>query len=196
MIRPRILIRSEIPFTAWCKTSSAFLNVSKSGVFSEEIANNFSLDNINGSPAIFDDRKLLWMNGEYIRMAQNLDLRVQILELDPGLKEFDQDLLVKLIEPAKSRMKTLVEFRKLIEPFISKNKKPADSQLKSKLSESFGKIDQWTDQAILEEIKVFLETNSLKFPDLYELLIGARQGLPLSKVFEILGKEKTLSFLQ
>ena len=191
-----MLIKSEMPLTAWCKTSSAFLNVSKSGVFSEEIANNFSLDNINGSPAIFDDRKLLWMNGEYIRMAQNLDLRVQILELDPGLKEFDQDLLVKLIEPAKSRMKTLVEFRKLIEPFISKNKKPADSQLKSKLSESFGKIDQWTDQAILEEIKVFLETNSLKFPDLYELLIGARQGLPLSKVFEILGKEKTLSFLQ
>ena len=41
LINPRILIKSEIPFTACKRTSSAFLKVSKSGVLSPEIVNNF-----------------------------------------------------------------------------------------------------------------------------------------------------------
>jgi glutamyl/glutaminyl-tRNA synthetase len=162
----------------------------------EEIEKEFSLDKINVAPAIFDERKLLWMNGEHIRQSQNSKLKSQILEFDPELEKFDRELIEKLIEPAKTRMKTLTEFRKLVEPFISKENKTPVSELKSKLAESFEKIGQWNKENILEETKKYLQDNNIKFPDLYETLIGVRQGLPLPDVFEILGKEKTLKLLQ
>ncbi|MNL05968.1 hypothetical protein D3C87_1265870 [compost metagenome] len=41
LIKPRMLIKSEIPLTACKRTSSAFLNVSRSGVLSAAIASNF-----------------------------------------------------------------------------------------------------------------------------------------------------------
>lgn len=163
---------------------------------SDEIIEEFSLDKVNAAPSIFDERKLLWMNGEYIRQTQISDLKTQILGFDPELKQFDQDLLEKLIVPAKTRMKQLVEFRKLVDPFISENFKTPESEIKSNLSRRFQTIEQWNNGTILEEIKNLLEEQNIKFPDLYEAIIGQRQGLPLTEVFEILGKERTLKLLK
>ena len=33
----------------------------------DDIIQNFALENVNSSPAVFDERKLQWINGEYIR---------------------------------------------------------------------------------------------------------------------------------
>ena len=161
----------------------------------DEIEKDFSLTNINSAPAIFDERKLNWMNGEYIKKSQISNLKNQILEIDPELKEFDQELLEKLIEPSKTRMKSLLEFRTLITPFVTENKTPS-SELKSSLFQSLQTLDKWDLGSILDEIKKTLDDKKLHFPDLYEAVIGERQGLPLADVFEIIGKEKTLTLLK
>lgn len=159
----------------------------------DEISIEFSLDKINVAPAIFDERKLLWMNGEYIRKTQIPNLKNQILEFDKDLKQYDQELIEKLIEPAKTRMKTLADFKVMVQPFLSGI---ASSEIKTKLAQRFANIDVWNKDSIVETIKKFLQDEGLNFPNLYEALIGVRQGLPLGDVFEIMGKDKTLDFLK
>ena len=155
----------------------------------------FSLQNVNAAPSIFDEKKLLWMNGEYIRKSQNSKLMHQIFDLDTGLKEFDPILIEGLIEPAKTRMKKLTEFRSLVEPFILEGFKTQSSDTKNILKREFEKIETWENEEILISIKVALSELNIKFPDIYEAIIGQRQGLPLAEVFEILGKKRTLSLL-
>jgi len=162
----------------------------------EDIEKEFSLEKVNSSPSIFDERKLLWMNGEYIRSISNGQLKDELLDFDPQLREYDQNLVEKLIEPAKTRMKLLTEFKVLIEPFVQGYQITPGSSLKTALYEKLANIDAWENEKILACIKDFLTENNLRFPDLYQLIIGVKQGLPLSDVFEIIGRDKTLSLLK
>ncbi len=161
----------------------------------DEIIKEFSLEKVNSAPSIFDERKLQWMNGEYIRKTQNSELKSQLLEFDPLLKEFDEDLLEALIEPAKTRMKLLSEFVNLVSPFLTTSRTPS-SKLKSELESKFNQIKVWNKDEILIALKDFIGENNLSFQDIYTMIIGQKQGLPLADVFEILGKEKTLSLLK
>ncbi|MBD3291172.1 glutamate--tRNA ligase [candidate division KSB1 bacterium] len=81
----------------------------------EQIVNRFSLSKINKSNAIFDEQKLIWMNGNYIRQTDDaiiLNLvRAQLIAenlIDPD-KE-DREYLLKVISLLKPRMKFLNEF--------------------------------------------------------------------------------------
>lgn len=162
----------------------------------EDIEKEFSLEKVNSSPSIFDERKLLWMNGEYIRSISNRQLKDELLDFDPQLRQYDQNLVEQLIEPAKTRMKLLSEFKVLIEPFVQGDPITPGSPLKTALFEKLANIDAWENEKILASIKDFLTENNLRFPDLYQLIIGVKQGLPLSDVFEIIGRDKTLSLLK
>lgn len=163
----------------------------------EEILKAFSLDKINVAPAIFDQKKLEWMNGEYIRKSQNSKIKSQILELEPELAKLDQEIMEKLIEPAKTRMKTLAEFKDLVLPFIQKQEgKNSDTEIRLEIAERLGAVSEWNKEEIGQALKDLLTAKNLRFPDLYQILIGKKQGLPLGDVFEILGKDKTLEFIK
>ena len=142
---------------------------------------------------VFDPQKLIWMNGEYIRKTENLQLKNEILNFDPTLREYDQTILEKLIEPAKTRMKTLADFKILVDPFVSNNK-TGNSTTKSAVRNSLQDIE-WNKESILSVLKKIIEEEGIKFPDMYEALIGARQGLSLPDAYEALGREKTLELL-
>lgn len=161
----------------------------------QEIIDNFSLDKVNVSPAVFDERKLLWMNGEYIRQANNSELKKMILEFDPLLKEFDQELLEKLMEPAKTRMKTLADFRTLAKPFLDPEFSTEPSEIKNGLRKILTDNNNWTLDSIIETIKGFNTNQGIAFPEIYQAIIGQKQGLPLADVFVILGKERTVRLL-
>lgn len=161
----------------------------------EDINSEFSLANVSVAPAIFNETKLLWMNGEYIRSFDDEELKRRLLEFDPDLKSFDQELVALLIEPAKSRMKTLSDFKILVTPFIEKQDIP-NSEIRQKLKENLEEISQWNKDEIVDKLKQTVNDNQIKFQDIYEVVIGARQGLPLGDVFALLGREKTLHLLQ
>jgi glutamyl-tRNA synthetase len=162
----------------------------------DEIIKSFLLEHINSAPATFDETKLLWMNGMYIRQTQNSELKAQILDFDPTLeKEIPEELFLGFVEIAKTRIKTLNEFKGLVMPYVSKDKKSTNESL-SKLYDKVEKISDWKKEVIGEELKQGLTEQNLRFPDLYKILTGEKQGLPLAEVFEILGKERTLELLQ
>lgn len=160
----------------------------------EEITSEFTLEKVNDAPAVFDERKLLWMNGEYIRKTDNQTLKKLILDFDSSLIDYDQDVLDKLIEPAKTRIKKLSEFKGYVTPFIKPMKK--ESELLKKIAANLTALSEWKKENILDVLIKFMQENQIKFQTIYEELTGEKQGLPLGDVFEILGKEKTLQLLR
>lgn len=163
----------------------------------EEITQQFSLDKINSSPSIFDERKLLWMNGEYIRSLSVNDLSKLLLEFDSesneGMTEEEYEGFVK---SAQTRIKTLAEFKPYVNPFT--NPSFNKSKILSDLAFRLDSIEEanWAGGEITKEIISYLNENDIKFPQLYLELTGQKQGLPLGDVFECIGKSKTLRILK
>ncbi len=159
----------------------------------QDFEKEFSLENINISPAIFDPKKLEWMNGEYIRQLSSEDLKKRIKEISE-VKEIDD----KFLELAKTRMKTLLDFDILVSPLVngsaadlSDEEKKVAGKLKEKLSE----IDSWDKDSILEILKQITQEENIKMQTVYKIFIGRENGLPLPESLKILGREKTLALL-
>ena len=160
----------------------------------EEIEKEFTLEKVNVAPSIFDERKLMWMNGEYIRKTRNSDLKSLLLDFEPVLKEYDQTLLEQLIEPAKTRMKTIADFKNFVIPFLEPEKRK--DKILVDMALALEQVAEWNSQNILDCLVNFMKSNNLRYPQIYEALIGQKQGLPLGEVFQILGKEETLKRLK
>jgi len=105
----------------------------KSTIFSiEELINKFSLENINKKGAKFDYKKLLWMNGSYIRRIDDVRLKemltgkirrsMELLEPSVSLKNApDMEKAVERIIPLiKERIGTINESLEWVMPFFIK----------------------------------------------------------------------------
>ncbi len=167
----------------------------KTIVSREEVIAEFNLSDVSVSPGIFDEKKLTWMNGEYIRSLSEEDFRQRVFEFDSDLRSYDDALISALMPLAKTRMRTLSDFRLLVLPFVEERVLP-----KGEIREGFfgvlSQVEDWELENIVSALKNFVMDRQIKFPDLYEAIIGERKGLPLGDVFEILGKERTLLLLK
>lgn len=163
----------------------------------DELIELFELEDVGTVAPIFDLQKLTWMNGEYIRKTQNSKLKAQICEFysdDKEVLEFIKNSAEKLdpiLDLAKTRMKTLKEFKDLIIP-----KKPKlsveEKEVVKTLLENFSAIESWNKEAILSAMKETLVQHKTKGSVLYKITTGFEKGLPLPESLEILSKEKTL----
>jgi len=165
-------------------------------VSKEDIIKEFSLANVNSSPAMFNEVKLQSIQSEYFRKMSEEDLLLRIEEFDSSIKDFDKELIIKLLEPSRTRMKTLADFKTLVEPFLKGEKFDGNDELKLILFEKFSSIDEWNGESVLSVIREILSEKVYKPKDLYEAVIGVGHGLPLSDSLAIIGKEKTLQLLQ
>lgn len=78
------------------------------------VIENFGLERVNKAPAIFDYKKLTWMNGMYIRQLSEEDLADRILpHLEKGLPSeslpVDRDYLLQIVPLIRERIKLLPE---------------------------------------------------------------------------------------
>jgi glutamyl-tRNA synthetase len=166
----------------------------------EEISQEFSLANINSAPAVFDEKKLSWMNGEYIRQLSE-DQLIECLEVFDS--EFITQLrnmnLLGLIAIAQTRVRTLKEFKVAIEQMIIPNEsslKEENNDLRKKVYDSLDALTTWDKQTILDMFMEDFLKKGIKFPSIYKAIYGVDRGLPIADTFELLGKEKTLQLLK
>ncbi len=80
----------------------------------EKVVEHFSLERVAKSAAIFDQEKLAWMNGVYIRqlsVAEFADRAMPFLERDlpPELLPVDRDYLLRILPLIQERTKLLSE---------------------------------------------------------------------------------------
>lgn len=155
----------------------------------------FDLKDVGTVAPIFDLQKLTWMNGEYIRMTDTPTLKSTLADFYSGDKDIvdfmKSDSIDKILALAKTRMKTLRDFKNLVvskKPELSTNEKNIAKQL----FEEFNAIADWDKEKILDAMRVIIRENKIKGNILYKIITGFESGLPLPESLEILGRQKTL----
>ncbi len=182
-----------------------------------EMVERFDLSDIQKNPAVFDNEKLIWMNGVYIRdlgADEFIARTLPLVEADLG-RPLDEDerATYRAIAPlVQERMKLLTEapaqvrflfveeleydpasWHKVI---VKPDSRAALEAAKARL----GDLGEWTTDAIEQALRAMLE----------ELELNARKGLqpvrvavtgssvspPLFESLEALGPERTLVRLQ
>lgn len=148
----------------------------------------------------FDLQKLTWMNGEYIREMTDADLEKRLRDFyakdEEVLRVLDtKETAQKIIILAKTRLKTLKEFRELVIP-AKVQLSDEEKAVAKGLVHAFAKITDWNKDTILAAMREVLQTQKVKGSVLYKIMTGYEHGLPLPETLEILGKEKTVGRLQ
>lgn len=164
----------------------------------QEFVEKFDLAELKPVGPIFDLDKLTWMNGMYIRELSDKELEARLIQFDESLKDLDGSVFHAFIPLAKTRMKTLADFKQLVTPFIERQSielSDEDKRHRLALYQALESVTDWNQEVILETLKLFVKESGVNFKYLYKIVIGANQGLPLVDVFVLLGKEKTLSLL-
>ena len=171
----------------------------------------FNLEAISRSPAKFNAEKLLWINQQYLKTADN----ARLAELTtPFLLRDGGDLangppLTEVVQLLKERVSTLVEladaatlFYRYLEPsaelialHLPAEAIPALNTLASRFM-----IIEWKRQTIQETLKAVVAESGLKMPKiampLRVLVTGETQTPSIDATLELLGRETVIGRLQ
>ena len=164
----------------------------------DEFIQVFDLKDIKPIGPIFDLTKLTWMNGVYIREVFSVEeLQHLLYAYDSSLRDIDEDMIKKLIEIAKTRIKTLKEFKEMITPFLypqTSSLQDEEKTIMKNIADELQALPEWHKEAIADVLlEKFIRKKIINFKQLYTMLIKVDKGLPLADTFEAIGKEKTLA---
>jgi len=174
-----------------------------------EIIEAFDISRIQKKSAIFDQAKLEWMNSEYIRRKDNLELLRYVKPFIEkyGYKFEDDSYLLKVINLMKDRVKTLEDFvsfgKYFFEDPIDYDKEGVEKYWKSETGRLLGefvevleKIEDFSAFEIESKLRKFAEEKNVKASELIHpirlSITGMRISPGLFEVMEVLGKETTI----
>ena len=179
----------------------------------EEIIENFSLEKVTLSAAVFNPEKLSWLNSHYIKTAppeKLADLLTPFLikeGVDPSVLQNDREDLVRKIPSLQERAKTLVEMAQKakfyyvedvdLDPAAAKKfLKPALSPVFTELRKRLEALPELSVPRVQEVFEAILAEQGMKLGDLAQpvrvALTGGTVSPGIYEVIENLGKEKTL----
>jgi glutamyl-tRNA synthetase len=164
----------------------------------------FDITTVRSSPAQMDLRKLLWMNGEYIRgmkpddFAELAEKEVPGIVKNPAVCELLQPRtkLPSEIGPAAAFFFT-EEFEYDQKAVEKKLAKPEVFQTLEKITGIFQGLEEFDAEIVNTALHNFVEQGGLKFgdvmPPLRIAVSGQQSGPDLAPVLAILGKEKSIA---
>ena len=182
----------------------------------DELVEKFSLSRIQRSGARFDEKRLLWVNGHFIRELPLGELAVRCQDFWPeSAADRDEDYRMKVLSLAQDRMKTLADLPKLTEYFfreptadlslITGNKQlkkltaEQHVELLTAASQKLGSLDDWNSQNIQDALNSLLEETGSKPGILFSLVristTWSAFSPQLDDSLELLGKEVALARL-
>jgi glutamyl-tRNA synthetase len=169
----------------------------------DELQRHFTLERVSKAPAVFDERKLRWMNGRYLRELPlgELTERLEALTGRSGLRE--------AVAISQDKISTLSEFWPLARFFFDG---PADDPAARErvlgtpdaldsLAAARGALAQldepWTSERVEEALRGAVERTGRKPKQIFQPLRVAIAGTTVSPgIFEsvaLLGRDKTLA---
>lgn len=182
----------------------------------EELIHKFSLDRVQRSSAHFDERRLLWMNGHYIREMPVEDLYARVTDYWPAeAAKIDGNYKKQVLSLVQERLKYFAELPELSRFFFVDL--PVNPELISS-HKQLKKFDSGDLRSLLEQAVASLELSNFSVPDLTERLntllektgqkpavlfslirIATTQASAspgLADTLAVLGKERSLKRLQ
>ncbi|MBP7760712.1 glutamate--tRNA ligase [Candidatus Saccharibacteria bacterium] len=181
-----------------------------------ELIEKFSFDRVQRSGARFDEKRLLWMNGQWIRRLELDDLYQRVAHYWPNSAETSGESYKKqVLTLVQDRLKTLAELPLMTRYFFEEPKEDwslvSDNKQLSKLErgeittilhvahDALQTVDNWTPDAIQATLNVLLETTHQKPAILFGLIRVVTTWAPFSPqlgdTLALLGKERTLARL-
>ena len=181
----------------------------------DELIEKFSLERVQKSGARFDEQRLLWMNGQWIRRLSLDDLYARIAPYWPASTAgADEPYKKQVLSLVQDRLKTLAELGVMTKYFfeeptpnpelITGNKqlaKLSSDEVKQLLTAAKTALEasDWTAEAIQSTLNDLLEQTGQKPGILFSLVRIATTWAPfspqLNDTLELLGKDRTLQRL-
>ncbi len=183
----------------------------------DELISDFSLARVQRSGARFDEKRLLWVNGHFIRELSLDDLYDKVQNFWPeSANDSDAPSKKRVLGLVQDRLKTLADLAMMTRYFFEE---PAidialitDNKQLKKLDEAsrgvylqathdeLAKLTDWNAESIQQTLNQLLETTGQKPGVLFSLIRIATTWAPfspgLNDTLELLGKETTLKRLQ
>jgi glutamyl-tRNA synthetase len=170
----------------------------------DEIIESFDIKRVGVSGAVFDVKKLDWINQQYLINS------VKVEDLWSRIREwgFNDEFMAKLMPLVHTRIKTFGDFIDLCDFFFINHLKYTEalfsprglkaeeaSQILQGLIWSLDESEQWNKTGLEASAKSLSEVFGVHFkhviiPLLFATFMGKHQGPPLFDSFEILGEHK------
>lgn len=181
-----------------------------------ELIEKFSLDRVHKSGARFDEKRLLWMNGQFIRELSLDELYARVTDFWPTEAEnADEAYKKQVLALVQDRLKTLADLPAATRYFFAEPssdlslitdnkqlKKLEDHELTTLIAaahDELSKVADWTPEAIQEALNQLLETTGQKPGILFSLIRIVTTWAPfspqLSDTLALLGRETVLKRL-
>lgn len=153
----------------------------------EDLVEKFSLDRVQKSGARFDEQRLLWLNGQWIRRISQEDLFERVRDFwGENAKKSTEEYRREVLSLVFDRLKTLRDLPLASEYFFAEQKADstmisANKQLK-KLEKSeiskilnasiakFESLENWTDEGIQEALNELLAETGQKPGILFQII--------------------------
>ena len=181
----------------------------------QELIEAFSVNGMSKSPAIFDNAKLTWLNGEYIRELSPEDFRRNALPWyeQAGVASWDHlDVLDRMMQPRVeyfAQIPEKVEFLTRRLPYgtdLFTNKKSkcnpeVCAQILTEVIPLLSALPEWTETAIHDCLMGYAAATERKTGTVFWPVRIALSGLAVTpggpiEIGLLLGREETLSRLQ
>ena len=182
----------------------------------QELIDNFSLDRISRTGALFNWEKLEWMNGLYIRnlsLDEFTDRAMPFLERDlpeTVKRPLDRDYVKQTMSLVQERAKTLAEAPELVtflftddfdypaEDLIGKKMTAEDARICLETSlEKLRQLENFDSESMETLLRPMAEELGFKTGQLFGTLrtatTGRKAAPPLFQTMEVLGREKSLA---
>lgn len=180
----------------------------------DELIQNFSTERLHSAGAVFDNKKLLWMNAHYLR---NLDHKILWQKIEPFLSakniKFSEDFewQDRALTVFKTSMELLEDAVELFRPLCENQFKVCEDECKDVLSwETTPQVIQKWIELVKQEESLYMSTdrfvaiqNEIKencsvkgkqlFMPIRVAVIGKPQGAELKQLVPLLKKEMLLS---
>lgn len=182
----------------------------------QELIDKFSLDRVQRSGARFDEKRLLWMNGHFIRELSLDELADRIEFFWPeSAKKAPENYKKQVLALAQDRLKTLKDLPALTSYFfeepapdmslITDNKQlkklteTERNNLLTAVKDEFEALDDWSSESIQATLNGLLEKTGQKPGTLFSLIRIVTTWAPfspqLNDTLALLGKATTLKRL-
>lgn len=179
----------------------------------QELIEKFSLERVQKSGARFDEARLLWMNGQWIRRLELDDLYERVRPYWPASAESaDDEYKKQILALVQDRLKTLAELPLMTSYFFEEPARNdaliTDNKQLSKLTreqartlvrtvrDDLAGTEEWDAEILQQHLNALLETTGQKPGVLFSLVRVVTTWAPFSPqlgdTLAVLGKERAL----
>ncbi len=202
-------IVNYIALLGWCPKNN------REKMTLQEMIEEFDVDGISKSPAIFDEQKMRWLNGEYLKAMTDEEFfevaKPYILKSKAGgiFNDFEIARLMKtrvdILGDIPEKIDFLVDFAEYDVNMYVHQKMKVDFTVAKKALEvaydALSALDDWSEDALRECMKSSAEANALKGGQVMFSVRVALTGQPSTpggaiEMAVVLGKEESLKRLR